>query len=157
MRHYSCEELDRLASVETSIFAGNFTLFSRGYLASDGDPDTVIDSDFVFSLWTSPAFGQLDQGSIVGTVSDSQSRVVPGVTVTLTEIDTNFMVSMKTDQSGSYFFTPIKIGNYSLAATGPGFKTTTQTGLVLHVNQRLAVNVQLEGCWWRSSRCLSKC
>lgn len=48
MRHYSCEELDRLASVETSIFAGNFTLFSRGYLASHGDPDTVIDSDFVF-------------------------------------------------------------------------------------------------------------
>lgn len=51
---------------------------------------------------------------------------------------------MKTDRSGSYFFSPIKIGHYSLSVSSAGFKTTTQTGLVLHVNQRLAVNVRLD-------------
>jgi hypothetical protein len=145
MRHYDREELHKPVSGGTSTFARNLHVFEpKIFRFSPGIPILSFALLLLFCLWTAPAFGQLDQGSIIGTVSDAQSRVVPGVTVTLTEVDTNFVVSMKTDQSGSYFFSPIKIGNYSLAAAGPGFKTTTQTGLVLHVNQRLAVNVQLE-------------
>lgn len=41
----------------------------------------------VFSL---PALAQVDQGGIVGTVSDTQGRVVPGATVKLTETNTEF-------------------------------------------------------------------
>jgi hypothetical protein len=90
------------------------------------------------------SFGQLDEGAITGTVTDPKGAAVPHATVHLTNIDTNFSLETKTDGSGVYTFQPIKIGNYSVTAGAPGFSTTTESGLVLHVNGRLEANIQLQ-------------
>ena len=75
---------------------------------------------FGFSL---PAMAQLDQGTITGTVQDSTGDV-PNAEVTLTSADTAIIFNTRTDGSGVYVFSPIKIGNYRISASAPSFRTT---------------------------------
>ena len=88
-------------------------------------------------------FGQLDEGAITGTVTDPNGAAVVHANVHLTNIGTNFSLDAQTDSSGVYIFQPIRIGNYSLTVSAPGFSTTVKGGLVLHVNGRLEANIQL--------------
>jgi Carboxypeptidase regulatory-like domain/TonB-dependent Receptor Plug Domain len=88
-------------------------------------------------------FGQLDQGAISGTVTDPQGAAVAHANVRLTNLDTGFVLEGHTDNSGVYVFQPIKIGHYSVTVSGPGFATTTKSGLELQVGQRLEANVRL--------------
>ena len=87
--------------------------------------------------------GQADQGTITGVVLDSTGAVLPNAQVTLTSIDTGFVLQMETDRSGSYTFSPIKIGNYKLTATAKGFQTTAHENLHLDVQQHLNVPLTL--------------
>ena len=90
-----------------------------------------------------PAFGQTDQGSIVGTIMDSSGGVIPKAAVTLTNVDTGLVLNMVTGTSGVYTFSPVKIGNYRVSATAPGFGTTTQQNLHVNIQQRLEANLTL--------------
>ena len=90
------------------------------------------------------ALGQMDQGSVTGVVTDTTGAVVPNAQVTLKSTDTGLELQTKTDQSGVYTFSPVKIGNYQVTVGAPGFQTTTQSNLHLDVQQRLAVNVELK-------------
>jgi hypothetical protein len=89
------------------------------------------------------AFAQADQGAITGTVLDPQERVVASAQITITEVDTGFTASIKTNHSGYYEVSPLKIGHYSVTCSAPGFKTETESGLMLNVNDRLGVNFHL--------------
>lgn len=100
---------------------------------------------FVFLLGlNAAAFAQTDQGTIVGTITDSSGAVVPGATVTLTSADTGLALTRQTDQSGIYTFSPVKIGNYSLNVTSAGFAQMRREGLHLDIQQRLQVNFSLK-------------
>lgn len=90
------------------------------------------------------SFGQLDQGAITGTVTDPSGAAVAHAKVQLTNTDTSFTVEAQTDGSGVYTFEPVKIGRYSVTVTAPGFATSTKTGLVLHVGERLGADVRLK-------------
>ena len=82
---------------------------------------------------------------------DSTGAVLPNAQVTLTSIDTGLVLQMETDRSGSYTFSPIKIGNYKLTATAKGFQTTSHENLHLDVQQHLNVPLTLSG-WARSRK-----
>ena len=90
------------------------------------------------------AFAQADQGAITGLVQDPTGAVVPNAKVVLTSTDTGLVLETQTDSSGNYVFSPVKIGNYKVTVTSPGFSTTTQENIVLHVQDRAAVNVELK-------------
>jgi len=91
-----------------------------------------------------PAFGQVDQGAITGTVVDSTGAVIASAHVTLTNTDNGLVLRTETDSGGIYTFSPVRIGHYKLSATASGFATTTQENLTLSVQQRLAVTLQLK-------------
>jgi hypothetical protein len=87
---------------------------------------------------------QADQGTITGVVQDSTGAVVGNAAVTLTDTDTGLILKGKADGAGIYVFSPVKIGNYSVSASAPGFETTTQTNLHVDMQQRLNVVVTLK-------------
>ncbi|HZD46274.1 MAG TPA: carboxypeptidase-like regulatory domain-containing protein, partial [Acidobacteriaceae bacterium] len=60
-------------------------------------------------LITGAASAQVDQGAITGTVTDNTGAIVPGAQVTLTATDTGFTLQEKSNGSGNYTFSPIKI------------------------------------------------
>jgi hypothetical protein len=90
------------------------------------------------------AFAQADQGTITGVVKDSAGAVIQNAQVTLTNTDTGLVLQVKSDGSGVYVFSPIKIGNYEVSATAPGFQTTTQQHVHLDIQQRLNVVIGLK-------------
>ena len=86
---------------------------------------------------------QIDQGSITGVVTDPSGAVIVGAQVTLTSTDTGLALNTKTNASGVYFFTPIKIGNYTISANAKNFQTTIQQNIVVHVTDFLNIPLTL--------------
>src|SRR5271170_1978145 len=89
-------------------------------------------------------FGQVDEGAITGTVQDQTGAVVANAKVTLLNKDVGLTLESTTDSAGGYSFSPVRIGNYKLSVTAPGFSTTAQDNLTVAVSQRLEVNIQLK-------------
>jgi hypothetical protein len=84
-------------------------------------------------------------GSIVGTVTDSKGGVVPNAKVTITNTDQQVVVrTLTTDDHGQYVAPLLLLGHYSVTAEVAGFKKVTESGVVLNVNDKLAVNFTLE-------------
>jgi len=90
------------------------------------------------------AFAQVDQATITGVVKDATGAVIPGAQVTLTNTDTNFVLQGKSGERGEYVFSPIKIGNYTVSATAPGFETTTQENVHVDIQDRLNIPIVLK-------------
>ncbi len=102
---------------------------------------------FVLSFcfaFTGLVAAQQDQGAINGVVKDTKGALVRGAMVTLTNIDTNLTQHYKTDANGEYFFSPIKIGHYSVSATAQGFQTTTQENVTVNIQDVLNVPLTLK-------------
>src|SRR5579864_4510432 len=87
---------------------------------------------------------QVDTGSITGTVTDPSGAVVSGARVTLTNEGTAASLSVTTGSDGSYTFSPVKIGSYKIEVTAQGFKTITQTNIVVNVSANVLVNLKLQ-------------
>ncbi len=96
-----------------------------------------------FVAWSPALRAQVDQGTITGTISDTQGGVIPNAQVTITNIDTGFTLQDKTDGKGVYTFSPVKIGNYTVKASYPGFATTQQDKVVVNVGERATIDVKL--------------
>lgn len=95
-------------------------------------------------LLSRDSFGQVDQGAVTGVVRDSTGAIIQDAQVTLTNTSTAFALSTQTDSSGTYIFSPVKIGNYSVSATKQGFSTTTQENIEVHVQGRAVANIALK-------------
>lgn len=94
-------------------------------------------------LCSMKAFAQMDQGEITGTVVDASGAVIPSADVTLTNTGTGLVLKAKTNGSGDYFFSPIKTGSYIVSVSAPGFETTVQSNVVVHVTDRLNIPFKL--------------
>src|SRR5205823_12534737 len=79
-----------------------------------------------------------------GTVKDSQEAVVPGATVTATNLGTQYSRSAVTDGAGEYALRLLPVGNYMVVVAIPGFKNFTQTGIVLEVGRNARVDATIE-------------
>jgi hypothetical protein len=90
------------------------------------------------------AFGQVDEGSITGTVQDATGAVVPNAEVTLLNTDQGMTLQVRTNNSGEYTFSPVRIGHYTVTVVAKGFAKTTQKNLEVNVAQSLLVNIQLK-------------
>ncbi len=81
---------------------------------------------------------------ISGTVQDSAGGAVTGAEVRAVQSATGFERKTITGSDGSYSLNSLPIGPYTIQAGAAGFKTYTQTGVVLQVNTNPTVNIVLE-------------
>src|SRR5215813_1618718 len=91
-----------------------------------------------------PSFGQVQNASLTGLVTDPTGAVIPGATVSLKNAGTNAVYTQETDESGYYLFPSLSIGAYTIMVEMPGFKRSVQDGVVLQVSQRGRNDVRLE-------------
>jgi carboxypeptidase family protein len=87
--------------------------------------------------------GQSTTGTIRGTVRDQQGAVVPGVTVTIRQTDTNLVRTAATGAQGEYLVTNLPTGNYEVTAEIVAFNKSVRSGITLAVNQDAVVDVTL--------------
>ena len=91
-----------------------------------------------------PAFAQVDEGSVTGTVQDSTGAAIPNAQVKLLNTDQGITLEGRASASGIYTFSPVRIGHYQVTVTAPGFSTTTQQNLTVGVGQQVQVNISLQ-------------
>ncbi len=96
-----------------------------------------------FLLIASSAHAQVDAGSITGTVKDSSGAVVEGAAITLTNTATGVAATATSNGTGSYVFSGVKPGTYSIQAQRPGFQRFQTTGIQSHVQQNLTIDIPL--------------
>src|ERR1035437_4096218 len=90
------------------------------------------------------AFGQAEQGTFTGVITDHSGAVVPGVTVTAKEVATQTVSTTTTNRIGYYTLAYLKPGTYNITATAQGFSTEIISGVHLTVNLSTKVNLTLE-------------
>ena len=82
--------------------------------------------------------------TISGTVEDSGRSVLPGVTVTVRNVDTSLVRTVATGPEGRYVIPGLPPGVYDLRAELASFKPHVRPGLRLSVAQAMIVNITLE-------------
>src|ERR1017187_8373118 len=88
---------------------------------------------------------QINDATILGTVTDPSGAVVPGATVTATNELTGFSRSVTTGADGSFLIQFLPIGEmYRLESRRDGFKTDVKKDIALQVGQNARVDVRLE-------------
>ena len=100
----------------------------------------------VFALlivFSASVFAQETRGTINGHVLDEQGGAMPGVTVTITNVDTNVAATLTTNSTGYYQAPLLLPGNYRVSAELQGFKTSVRSGIILSVAQQSTVDLTL--------------
>ncbi|MCC6992047.1 MAG: TonB-dependent receptor, partial [Acidobacteria bacterium] len=90
------------------------------------------------------AAAQSTTGSIQGRINDAQSGTLPGVAVTVRNVDTQLTRTTVTNESGNYDVQLLPPGAYEIVAELAGFRTQQRTGVRLTVNQAARIDFQLE-------------
>jgi hypothetical protein len=91
----------------------------------------------------SMAAAQVDRAKLTGVVMDKGGAVLPGATVTLTNLATNVVSEQPTTATGSFLFVNLIPGRYQIEAALTGFKKSTRI-VTLEVGERARVDATLE-------------
>src|SRR5712692_8343678 len=89
-------------------------------------------------------YGQAVNGTLLGTVTEINNAVVPGATVTITEVNTNIKYSGATNENGNYVFDNLPLGRYSIEVERAGFKKVLKSNVDVSVNNTTRTDLQLE-------------
>ncbi len=86
---------------------------------------------------------QVTTAALRGSVTDGQGAAISGAEVTITNVETGFTRTVTSGADGEYNFPDLPLGSYRLRVAHSGFKTGQQTGIILHANDSLVINVAL--------------
>lgn len=90
------------------------------------------------------AAAQRQLGSIQGTVMDATKAVLPGVAVTVANLDTGALRNTTTNASGVYRAASLEPGRYQVTAELAGFRKLVQTDVIVSVGATLGLNLRME-------------
>jgi hypothetical protein len=90
------------------------------------------------------AAAQTTTSGIAGTVRDSTGGALPGVTITLTHQASGQTRQLTTDPNGTYVAPALPVGEYTVKAELPDFRTQLRQGMVLQVGRQAQLDFTLE-------------
>src|ERR1017187_9078092 len=96
-------------------------------------PKQFIAVLMVSLLLTGVVWAQVSRGSITGIVTDPTGAVVPGVAITITNIETGVTNKVKTNESGVYAVPLLEAALYRLSAQKARFKRYERTSVLVQV------------------------
>jgi carboxypeptidase family protein/TonB-dependent receptor-like protein len=111
---------------------------------------TAIAALLALLVGVTPALAQVQTGEITGKVTDDTGAMLPGVTVTISSPALIQPQAAVSSETGTYRFTLIPIGTYTVKFELPGFKTIVREGITIsigftaNVNQQLAISTVQE-------------
>src|SRR5438552_2820128 len=97
----------------------------------------------VILMMTLSAWAQLSTATLFGSVTDNTGAVIPNATITLTQVDTNFTRTLKSDEQGQYRGEFLPIGSYTAKVEASGFKVLEHKGIALTATQNANLNFTL--------------
>ncbi len=94
-------------------------------------------------LFVATVFSQTERGAIVGVITDGTGAVVPGATVTVTNLGNKAAQTLTTNNEGVYEAPFLPPATYEVSAIATGFGRTMNNNVIVGVGQRVAVNLVL--------------
>ena len=82
-------------------------------------------------LWTPQAFGQAVYGSIFGTITDNAGAVVPGATVTVSNVQKGTSVVAATNETGNYSVQHLIPDVYKVTVESPNFAKVESANITI--------------------------
>jgi hypothetical protein len=98
---------------------------------------------FVLGLG-SQVSAQLDRATLAGTVADTSRAAIPDATVTIVSSETGLRREVETGANGTFAFSLLPIGVYTVTVTHAGFRTVSMKDLRLAVGDNRTVNIDME-------------
>ena len=95
-------------------------------------------------LATASAGAQEFRGTVTGKVTDPSSALLPGVTVTATNVDTGVTTSALSNAEGIYLLPFLMPGRYTVSAELMGFKKLVREGVEVRIADRIVLDLGLE-------------
>jgi hypothetical protein len=92
----------------------------------------------------SGTLGQTVQGVITGTVTDPSGASVPSATVTITNVGTNASQTSTTESDGTYRFSLVPPGTYTVEVKASNFAGFRASGVVVQASQTVPLPIKLE-------------
>lgn len=102
----------------------------------------VLTLFIALSFQRAPA--QVTSGSITGQVVDSTGALVPEVTVTAIQSQTNVQWKTVTDTAGAYIFPNLPVGTFTVSAQKEGFSTERVNNIILNAGDQLRTNLTVK-------------
>ncbi len=87
---------------------------------------------------------QTATATLVGRAVDEADAALPGVNITLTQINTGQNRTVVSDESGSFVFLLLPAGKYQLTAEREGFQKLVRREFELQVDQRASLELPLK-------------
>lgn len=82
--------------------------------------------------------------TISGSLVDPSGAAVAGAAIEAVQEDTGYLRRTESNAAGLFVLEALPVGPYTVTVKALGFKVFTQRGITLQVNQRAALNIQLE-------------
>ena len=96
-----------------------------------------------FLLAPAASHAQVVYGSIYGTVTDKSGAVIPGATITVTDVSKNTSATFQSNGSGDYTAPNLIPDVYDVKVSISGFETFEQKGVTVYANQSPKVDAIL--------------
>jgi hypothetical protein len=87
---------------------------------------------------------QIGTSTITGSVTDPTGAIIPEVVVTVTNVETNFTFTGRTNTDGLYRVPSLQPGPYRITFQAAGFKQFVRDGVMLRSGDVLPVNAVME-------------
>jgi hypothetical protein len=91
-----------------------------------------------------PVAAQNPTASVVGRITDATGAVIPGVSVKVTNLDTNQTYRGASNGAGDYTIPYLNPGRYTMGAEAQGFSAYKHAGFRLEVGQEQRIDIKLE-------------
>jgi hypothetical protein len=102
----------------------------------------VLIAYFAFSVICARA--QLNQGGLVGHVTDPTGASVPNAEIVVRNLDTGITLTNRSSDVGGYRFPAIPLGTYDVSVTMAGFKTAHYSRVVIQLNTITTLEATLQ-------------
>ena len=104
---------------------------------------------FVLSLAVAAMFpaiaqSQESRATLSGTVTDPSGAALPNVSIAITNLESNAVKKIQTNDAGQYVVPDLNIGHYRVTAELAGFKIAEQKNVVLQVGDRDRIDFQMQ-------------
>src|SRR5262249_14927719 len=87
---------------------------------------------------------QVTSGTIVGAAADPTGAVVPNAAVTAVHLGTKDIRRTRTNERGEFSIPFVRIGEHSVSVEKQGFRTQTQNGIAVQVDQTVRIEFALQ-------------